>query len=388
MAVVLLRRMLSSSTTSPSPNPEKPQRLKALINRMFKIRDPDALVSAFNSASSAHARFRASHNIYSSAIHRLSAVDRPDCVRAILEHQKQFPDLRREGFALRLLSLYGAAKLPDDAIATFRQLPSLDCPRSIKSFNALLSACLESKAFNLIPDLFKQIPSEDPSITPSLCSYNILIHALCEKPDLDAAFKILDLMESNGISPDLVSFNTLLNAYYTNGLIDNAEKVWVLMHEKKIEPDTKSFNAKLRWLVSQERVLEASELVDELRKNGPKPDAFSFDALIRGFCNDGKLEEAKGLFMELTESDYAPVHTTFEILIPKLCDNGEIDLAFKICCDSLSNKRFIDANTLQNLVDKLVERSRMEEAKKLVELGRLNGCSRKNLRIPESCASG
>ncbi|KAJ0983459.1 hypothetical protein J5N97_011714 [Dioscorea zingiberensis] len=377
-----LRRLFSPSTTPASANPEQPQRVKALINHLFKIRDPDALVAAFNSASSAHPRFRAAHNIYSSAVRRLTAAGRPDSVRALLEHQKQFPDLRREGFALRLLSLYGTAKLPDDAVATFRQLPSLGCPRSVKSFNALLSACLDSKAFDLMADLFKQIPSEDPSISPSLLSYNILINALCEKPDLDAAFKTLDLIEANGFSPDLVSFNTLLNAFYSNDQVDNAEKVWSLMREKKIEPDTKSFNAKLRWLVSQGRVSEASEVVDSLRNNGPKPDAFSFQALIKGFCEDGKLEEAKRLFTELTESDFVPVHTTFQYLIPRLCDNDEIDLAFKICSESLTKKHFIDANTLQMLVNKLVEGSRMKEAKKLVELGRLNGCSRTNLRMP------
>ncbi|KAH7662249.1 hypothetical protein IHE45_15G120800 [Dioscorea alata] len=123
MAVALLRRIFSSSTAAPSPNSEKPQRLKALINRMFKIRDPDALVSAFNSASSAHARFRASHNIYSSAIRRLSAVDRPDCVRAILEHQKQFPTS-----AVRVLPSASSPSTVPPNSPTTPSLPSASSP--------------------------------------------------------------------------------------------------------------------------------------------------------------------------------------------------------------------------------------------------------------------
>ncbi|XP_038987715.1 pentatricopeptide repeat-containing protein At1g55890, mitochondrial-like [Phoenix dactylifera] len=372
---------LFSSSGNPNPNPY-PKRLKTTVNYLFREHNPDKLVAAFKKSSESY-RFRCKHRIYEITVRRLAAAGRPDAVEAILEEQKRYPDdIAREGFAVRLISLYGKAGMPANAAATFDQLPALGCPRSVMSFNALLSACADAGDSDRMAAAFREIPAADPSIVPNVFSYNILIRVLCEKGDLDAAFNVLSLMENNEVAPDLISFNTLLNGFYSNKRFSDTEKIWTLMGEKNIEPDIKSFNAKLRALVSEGNTSEAVELVDELSRVGPKPDTFSFNALIKGHCQDGNLEEAKRLYLDLTNNGCAPNRGTFETLIPSLCEAGDLDLALKCCNESMSRRCVVDASMLQEVVEGLVKLSRVEEAKKLVELGRRNYYSRKDLGMP------
>ncbi|XP_072988943.1 uncharacterized protein [Typha latifolia] len=389
---LLLSRLLTSSVSpnpspSPNPNPTYPKTLKATINALFKESDPDKLAAGFISASSSP-RFRCRHRIYEVSVRRLAGAGRRDAVEAVLESQKLFPsDLSHEGFAVRIISLYGKVGMPSHAAATFDQLPALGCPRTVKSLNALLTAYADACDFDSLSVAFEEIPRKDPSIVPDVYSYNILIRALCEKSDLDAALDVLTLMEKCEIEPNLISFNTLLNGFYKNQRFSEAEKIWSLMRENNVAPDVKSFNAKLRGLVIDGKATEAVELVQKMKEDGLKPDTSSFNTLIRGHITDGNLEEAKRVYLDLVMNDCAPNKGTYEALVPSLCDSGDLDLAVRCCFDSMSRRCFMDAAVLQALVDALVKASREEDATKLVELGRKNKYSRKSLRMPEKCSA-
>ncbi|XP_074586578.1 small ribosomal subunit protein mL103 (rPPR7)-like [Curcuma longa] len=385
----LLRRRLTSTATATAittssvandkPNPgTSSERLSLIINKLFYERDPDKLAAAFIAASSSY-RFRCHHRIYEISVRRLAKCGRPDAVEAILEHHKSFSsDFSREGFGVRLISLYGKAGMPAHAAATFRQLPDLGSPRTVKSFNALLTAYAQSGDLNGLDEAFRDIPA---SITPNHISYNILIGALCEKGDLEAAMRTVDLMNTNAISLDLITCNTLLHSFYINKPSE-VEKIWEMMRENNIEPDSRSFNAKLRWLVAKGRTHEAVEVVDQMKRNGPKPDAFTFNALLKGHIQGGNLEEAKKLFFDFTKNDCSPNQQTFEILIPYLSETGELDWAVRCCYDGMSRRCFVRAPFLQGVVDALVKSSRVEEAKKLVEVCRKNNYSKKSLQMP------
>ncbi|KAG6534092.1 hypothetical protein ZIOFF_007976 [Zingiber officinale] len=318
------------------------------------------------------------------SIRRLAKCGRPDAVEAILEHHKSFSsDLAHEGFGISLISLYGKAAMPAHAAATFRQLPDLGSTRTVKSFNALLTAYAQSGDLNGLDEAFRDVPD---SITPDIISYNILIGALCEKGDLEAAMRTVDLMNTNAISPDLITCNILLHSFYNNKPSE-AEKIWAMMRENNIEPNSRSINAKLRWLVAEGRTHEVIELVDQMKRNGPKPDAFTFNALLKGYIQDGNLEEAKKLYLDFAKNECSPNQQTFEFLISYLCEAGELDWAVRCCNDGMSRRCYVRASFLQAVVDALVKNSRVEEAKKLVEAGWNNRYPKTSLGLPESTQS-
>ncbi|KAL0911288.1 hypothetical protein M5K25_019420 [Dendrobium thyrsiflorum] len=354
-------RKLSSSNPNPDHNFQpraytKP--LSATINKLFKERDLDKLVVGFKLASESY-RFRCRHNIYEFTVRRLAAAGRLDAVESILENQKRFAaDLTREGFGVRLISLYGKAGMATNAAATFDQLPSLGSPRSVLSFNAVLTAFVDAGDYSRVVTTFRDVP---------------------------AALDSLVLMEKNGISSDLISFNILLKGLYESKRFSDAENIWNRMARENIQPDIKCFNAKMRGLVSVGKTLEAVAILDKINQSELKTDIFTFNAFIKGYCQDGNLEQAKLVYMNLIKNGCAPNKETFLVLIPSLSEAGELDLALKLSKESLSRRCSPGSEILQGVVDGLAKNFKVEEARKLVEISRANGYSRKSIRMPLSC---
>ncbi|KAK9155942.1 hypothetical protein Sjap_003422 [Stephania japonica] len=320
--------------------------------------------------------------IYQVTVRRLASAKRFSLIEDILESQKKYSDMSSEGFAIRLIKLYGESGMFDHARKVFDELPSLRCRRTVKSFNALLNACVDSKKFDDVERVFHEMPSE-LSVDPDVYSFNIMIRAFCEMGSLDSAVLMLDEMGKKGVEPNLISFNTLLCGLYDSARFDECEKVWILMEKSNVKPDVRSYNAKLRGLVAVGKISEAVELVEELgRSSEIKPDIHSFNALIKGFCKDGNLEEAKRVYDDLLKKDCVPIRSTFEALIPSLCENGDFDLAFKLCKESMSRRCMLDVGVLQGVVDGLFKKSKVEEAEKLVELARANSYSRSSVKMP------
>ncbi|KAJ4982319.1 hypothetical protein NE237_033156 [Protea cynaroides] len=90
-----------------------------------------------------------------------------DYVEEILEDQKKNDDISKEGFAIRIISLYGKSGMFDQAYQTFDQLPEPKCQRTVKSFDALLTACVDTSTFDKAELLFCELPS-CLSIQPNL----------------------------------------------------------------------------------------------------------------------------------------------------------------------------------------------------------------------------
>ncbi|XP_077243404.1 small ribosomal subunit protein mS78 (rPPR3a)-like [Tasmannia lanceolata] len=347
---------------------------------IIREKNLETLVEKFKESSSDE-RFRATRYLYDVAIKRLSFAKEFSLIEEILEYQKKYLDNSSEGFASRLISLYGKSGMFDHASKMFYELGGFKCPRTVKSFNALLTAALDSKNFEKVGEIFHKLPSE-LSVDPNVISYNILVQSLWKMGSLDNAFSVLELMEKNGVRPNLVTFNTLLKGFYVESRFSDAEKIWAKMGECNCNPDIVSFNYKLQALVSERKIEEAVKLVDGLKSEGPKPDTFSYNALIKVFCDDGNLEEAKRIYSELKVNECAPNKFTFETLIPCLWEKAEFDMAVKLCKECLNRHPFVSVEVLQGVIDGLAKESRIEEAKALVELGLSMSQYRSRLKVP------
>ncbi|KAM3333150.1 hypothetical protein ACQJBY_028332 [Aegilops geniculata] len=355
----------------------KPLGVKALIRE----RDPDKLVSKFVEASSASSRFRDGHRAYDVAVSRLTSLGRKDGIEAIIEAQKPFLETSSEGFATRLIRLYGSASMPSHAAATFHQLPARH--KSTRTFNAVLAAYAEAGDVAALTAAFQEIPAAHPSIVPDLYSYNALIRTLCQKSNLSAALYALHLMKKHGVSPDIITFNSLLDGFHNSGRNDEAEKVWQMIKERNLEPDAKCYNAKLRGLVAQGRIDDAAAVLERLEKDGPKPNIVSYNELILGYCKAGRFQEAKKVYDNLMKNQCAPNKGTYEILVPHLLQAGELDRALSYCYDIFASKKCcgVECGVLQDVVNALVNASRVEEATKLVKLGQKSNYHRKYYQL-------
>ncbi|KAF3451620.1 hypothetical protein FNV43_RR07715 [Rhamnella rubrinervis] len=357
----LLQRAFSTSTQlTPSTA------VKSISSNLFKERNLKRLVDNFKKSSEMY-RFRTKTGIYEDTIRRLASAKRFRWIEEILEDQKKYIDSSKEGFAVRIITLYGRSGLFEHAQKVFDEMPERNCKRTVLSLNALLSACINSKKYDKVDGLFKELPKK-LSIEPDLVSYNTVIKAFCEMGSLDLAVSVLDEMEKKGLEPDLVSFNTLLNGLYGNGRFSVGETIWSQMRKKNITPDTK----------------EAAELIVEMRSKGIAPDVFTFNYVIKSSINEGNLEGAKEWYSQIRKSDCSPDKVTYETLIPFVCEKGDLDFAYDLCEEIFKRRFLFDEAKLQRVVDELVKASKIVEANKIVELGKTNNYRRYKLKFPSA----
>lgn len=354
--------------------------VRTLSRDLFKERNLKKLVEKFKKSSELE-RFRTQTGIYESTVRRLASAKRFKWIEEILEEQKKYSNVSKEGFAVRLISLYGKSGMFDNALKTFNEMPQLNCDRTVLSFNALLGACVSCKKFDEVETYFRQVPGK-VSIEPDLVSYNTIIKAFCEMGSLDSALLMVDEMEKKGLKPDLITFNTLLHVFYGNNHFGDGEKVWARMNSESVEPDIRSYNAKLLGLANEKKTLKAVEVFEEMKTRGLKPDVFSFNTLIKGYCNEGNLEEAKRWFDEMVKRDCAPNKVTFATLVRFSCEKGDYDMAFDLTKEIFKRKCLVDDGLLQLVVDGLGKESKINEAKEVVKLAKSNKFCRYKVNLP------
>ncbi|XP_073135663.1 small ribosomal subunit protein mL103 (rPPR7)-like [Henckelia pumila] len=330
--------------------------------------DLESLVDQFKKKSNS-AHFRRNRLAYKITVNRLAKVNRFACIHDILNHQKQYPDITDEHFAARLIRLYGESRMFDHAIQLFDEMPDLNCPRSVLSFNALLAACVASKEFDKVSELLREIPRK-LSIEPDIISYNTMIKAFCQVGTMDAAISLLDEIEKNGIKPDLITFNILLDSFYRGDAdkFSKAETFWSLMQEKEVVPDVRSYNSRLLGMMRQKRVSEAVNALKDMEEKGPKPNQYSYNVMIKGFVDEGNLKEAKKWYASMSSNGCTPDFITFATLIPFAWSNNDIDFAHDLCINSVVAKRLVSSGLMQKVADALLEQSEAEKAKELLKL--------------------
>ncbi|KAI9121152.1 hypothetical protein K1719_008185 [Acacia pycnantha] len=360
----LLQRNFSSSVTAKA----NAAKIRSLSRNLYSEKDYNLLVKKFKKASELD-RFRTKDGVYELTVRRLASAKHLNLVEEILEDQKKYKDFSKEGFSARLIRLYGISGLFENAHKLFDGMPERNCLRTVLSFNALLSAYLHSKNFDMVDRLFKELPAK-LSIEPNLVSYNTVIKAFCEMGSFDSAISILDEMTKKGVNPDVITFNTLLDALYVNGRFSDGDQIWNQMQKNNVIPDIRSYNAKLEGLVGQTNIKEAVELTEKMKDEAVKLDIFSINTLIKGFVNEKNLDEAKKWYHEIANTDYKPNNTTFKLTIPFLCENGDLDSAYEICKHIFKSGNYVEPSIPQLVVDKLMEKNRILEAKKIVKIGK------------------
>lgn len=362
------RRLRRIFTKAPSSKPKANVGQKALAkNDSSNETQLRKMVAEFKKKSSESHRFRNNQGIYRRTVARLAAAKQFSLIEEILEEQKKYDQISREGFAIRLISVYGKSGMFDHAHKMFDELPELHCERTVNSFNALLKAGVDSKKFDKVFEIFKEFPSR-VSIEPNMISYNIIINAFCEMGYLDDALLILHELEKNGKEPDRVTFNTVLNALYRNGKFLEGDRLWAMMESKNVVLDVRSYNSRLRRMVQDGRISEAAQLISEMKSKEISPDLFSYKAIIKGFCDGRNLEEAKKWYGELQKNEYTPDLVTYVMLIPLCCEAGDLDMAFELCLEAINHRLRLKREVFKQVVNGLVKQDKDEEASELVKL--------------------
>lgn len=356
---LLLQKPTIKTAVSPAPAPAPSK-----IQGKYEI-----LVDRFKKNSSSGG-FRAKRSVYKTAVLRLARAGQFSHIHDILQHQKQYPDIKNEYFTTRLIILYGQAKMLDHALQLFDEMPHINCPRTVISFNALLAACFPSENMDKVIELFHKLPAE-LSIEPDVISYTSAIKAFCKKGLFDRAVSLLEAMAEKGIAPNAVTFEALLTESYHGGRFLEGENAWRLMKEKMVEPDLRCYSSRIHGFVSEKRLSEAVETMKELEQKGLQGCSYTYNLLIKGFIREGNVEEVKKWYAALQESSAAaaaPNIFTYVALVPFALDHIDIDFAYQLCKDCVGIKGKLSSTMVRKVIDELLKQSKLDQAQQLQQL--------------------
>lgn len=252
----------------------------------------------------------------------------------------------------------------EHAMRMYNQMEKLGTPRSAISFNALLSACNHSKLFDKVPELFDEIPKRY-NFSPNKISYGILVKSYCESRSIEKAIQIVKKMEENRVEVTAVTFTTIIDALYRKGESEEAEKIWNKMISKGCEVDVGAYNVRLMHEHGG-KPENVQALIEEMATSGLKPDTISYNYLMTCYCKNGMIEEAKKVYDDMEINGCNKNAATFRTFIYYLCRNEEYEKGYRVFKESVKMHKIPDFSTVKYLVEGLVEKKKMKEAKGLI----------------------
>ncbi|XP_068640069.1 small ribosomal subunit protein mL103 (rPPR7) [Aristolochia californica] len=346
---------------STSPNAS----VAALKSKLRAEHDPDKALAIFSSVTDSLPTV-SSRFALDLTVKRLAKSRRFSDIENLIESQKKSPKITQEAYLSSLIRAYGNAGMVDNAVKTFEQMDEMGAPRSVVSFNALLSACNRSRRFEKVPKLFNEL-SEKYRITPNEISYGILIKSLCDSSSPESACSVLEEMREKKVEVTPYTYTSLLDAFYEKGKVQEAEKIWEEMGKKGCSRDATAYNVKVKY-ASGGKPEAVLKLMDEMIEAGLKPDTISYNYLMTSYSKNHQMEEAVKVYQGLPLHGCSANAATFRVLLFFLCRHKDYDKGLEVFETSVKVDRIPDFGTLKLLVEGLAMNSRSEEAKNVIRV--------------------
>ncbi|XP_030469612.1 pentatricopeptide repeat-containing protein At4g36680, mitochondrial [Syzygium oleosum] len=326
--------------------------------------DPDKALQIYSSVSKRYASPVSSRYAQDLTIRRLAKSRRFADIEALVESHKAEPQVAQEPFLCTLIRSYGVAGMFDHAMRTYEQMDGLGTPRTVLSFNSVLSACNASKLFDKVPELFGALPGKY-GVSPDRVSYGILVKSYCEAGSPEKGIEVLKEMEEKGVEVTAVTFTTILDSLYKNGRGGEAEKLWDEMARAGCALDSAAYNVRI-MNAQGSGPEDVKKLIQEMSDAGFKPDTISYNYLMTSHLKAGRMDEAIEVYKELEGNGCKPNAASFRTLIHYLCKNGDYEKGYKIFKESVKVHKIPDFLTLRSLVEGLVQKKMTKEAKGLI----------------------
>lgn len=359
-----IRRLCTATTAAGSSTTASSISVSKAKSKLRSEFDPDKALEIYSSVSKHYASPVSSRYAQDLTVRRLAKSKRFSDIETLIESHKNDPKITQEPYLCNLIRSYGQAGMFDHAMRTFDQMDELGTPRSVISFNALLFACTRSRLYDKVPILFDEIPKKY-NLSPDKISYGLLLKSHCDSGSSDKALELLNEMENKGVEVTIVTYTTVLNCLYKQGNAEEAERLWSEMEKKGVDLDVAAYNVRITntYGGDPERL---KELIDEMRDAGLKPDTISYNFLMTCYCKNEMMDEAKKVYEGLEENGCSPNATTFRTWIYHLCGSGNFDKAYKVFKESVMVHKIPDFNTVKLLVEGLVKKKKIKEAKGVI----------------------
>ncbi|KAM0884445.1 hypothetical protein ACQ4PT_030971 [Festuca glaucescens] len=360
----------ASKTRRQHPPPtaaERPADAEApVLVRIKGERDPVRLYELFR-ANADNRVLVENRFAFEDAVGRLAGARRNDLVEKILEQHKALPQGRREGFVVRIIGLYGKARMPEHALQTFKEMELYGCPRTAKSLNATMKVLMQSRLFDEVFQLLDEA-SARYGVELDDVSYNTVVKMACDMGELRAAYRVMQEMEKEGVRPDVITYTTLMAAFYKSSQREVGDGLWNLMRLRGCMPTLASYNVRIQFLINRRRGWQANDLVRKMYAAGIGPDEITYNLVIKGFFLMGEHEMAQTVFGAMHGRGCKPNDRVYQTMVHYLCKRRDFNFAFRLCKDSMEKNWFPSVDTIHHLLQGLMKIRKDRNAREIMKL--------------------
>ncbi|WCJ43037.1 Pentatricopeptide repeat (PPR-like) superfamily protein [Euphorbia peplus] len=368
----------------PWPQRLHPKRLVSMITRQQNL---DLALQIFEYAGKYHPGFSHNYDTYDSIIHKLSRARAFHPMEVLLSDLQKAELKCGENLFIDVIRNYGLSGKPDLAYKTFIRIQDFKVQRSVRSLNTLLNAFVQNKRYNLVHAIFKNC-SSSYGVAPNVFTFNILIKALCETNDVEAAVKVFHEMPSMGMIPNVVTYTTILGGYVSRGDMVNAKKVFADLFDRGWLPDATTYTILMNGYCQQGKLAEAIKLMDDMQV---EPNEVTYGVMIEALCKAKKAGEACNLLDDMLDKQFIPNSALCCKVIDVLCEEGKVEEACLLWKRMLKKNCTPDNAITSTLIHWLCKEGKIQEARKLFdefERGSIPSLITYNTLIAGMCEKG
>lgn len=280
-----------------------------------------------------------------------------DEMRQILHQLKHDTRITAEEIIFcNVIGFYGRARLCEQALQVFDEMPNFRVQRTVRSFNSLLSAMLKCGRLDKMREIFARV-EEDGSADS--CSYNVLIHGCVVSGKLKEAWSVFGAMLRRGLKADEVTFGTLIyglclelrlkeasklkedtvrvykvrpngsiyasliKGYCVVGELSLAFRLKREMVKNEMEVDAAVYSTLISALFKAGRKADAIGVFEEMKGNGCKINTVAYNAMINGFCREKDFEAVFEVLNEMGKSGCKADVVSYNVILGELCKQGK-----------------------------------------------------------------
>ncbi|XP_015580969.1 putative pentatricopeptide repeat-containing protein At1g53330 [Ricinus communis] len=291
----------------------------------------------------------------------------------LLQFKTQTRLVAKEPLFCNIITFYGRAGLPQNALKMFDEMPLYRCQRTIKSYNTLLNVLMICKEFDVMREHFVNIKRH---VKPDGCTFNIMIRGLCSDGRVDDALKVLDEMKNRDLVPNQVTFGTLIYGLCLNLKLKEAFKLKdYMVNVHGLCPNEYVYATLIKGLCAVGELSFALRLKEEMERDGVKVDSAIYSTLISGLFKVGRKDEVFGVLMEMELKGCKADTVTYNVMINGFCKDKDFETAYKILDEMMENRCKPDVISYNVILGELCKDGKWSEASDLFEDMPRRGCA-------------
>lgn len=258
-----------------------------------------------------------------------------------------------------IVKAYGAACLPDMAVAVITRLNDYGVTAGNHVFSTLLSVFFKLRLLHDARLCYRKLLVDIVKLDATL--YSTLIRGfgiMGYSGDAQACF---DAMLREGFEPDLPTFNGLIEGFCCNGAMQKAMSTFLGLQKKGLKPSVFTFNVLMKAFCRAGRLEEAIVLFQEM---GCLPNQATFNTFLRGLLSNA--EAAKAIsFFELMEREGWVDPRSYVLLSSGLQDMEKTEEMLKLLWRLFDVHGFANRDLCNALIYNLSQLGQLDEAEKL-----------------------